>query len=308
MKVLFLGSSKFSKIVLNRMLDNKINVVAVITQPDKPSGRGHKLQPTEIKKFALEKNINVFTFDKVKNHIDEIKKIDYDVAIVASFGQILPQAFLDIKLTLNVHPSLLPLYRGATPIQSAILNGDKVTGVTIMKVAKDVDSGDIIVQKKFPINNEYYHELEEKLADFGGNMISEVLKDFEKGIIKFFPQDHKKATFVSKFSKDDGKLDFNLSKDQILNKIRAFSEEIGCYILIDGILLKIGRACDVSKDFYTNTIEPGTVLNYKKAFIIICKDGAIEILKCQTPSGKMISGRDFLNGHNEVLGVNILQC
>ena len=149
MKILFLGSSNFSKIVLERMLEEKLNVVGVITQPDKPSGRGHKLKPTEVKTFAFDKGIKVYTFDKIKNHIDEISKIDYDLAVVASFGQILPQTFLDLRLTINVHPSLLPKYRGATPIQSSILNGDKITGVTIMKVAKEVDSGDIILQKDF---------------------------------------------------------------------------------------------------------------------------------------------------------------
>ena len=124
MKVLFLGSSHFSKVVLEKMLEKGVNVVGVITQPDKPSGRGYKMSETEVKKYAKTIGINVYTFDKVRNHIEEIKAIDYDVALVASFGQILPEEFLNHRLTLNVHPSLLPKYRGATPLQTALLNGE----------------------------------------------------------------------------------------------------------------------------------------------------------------------------------------
>lgn len=298
MKVLFLGSSHFSKVVLEKMLEKGVNVVGVITQPDKPSGRGYKMSETEVKKYAKTIGINVYTFDKVRNHIEEIKAIDYDVALVASFGQILPEEFLNHKLTLNVHPSLLPKYRGATPLQTAILNGDKVTGVTIMKVAKEVDSGDILLQRDFEIKDEYYLELEEKLALLGGEMASEALILVESGKAIFTPQDNDKATFVKKISKEDGKLDFNNPCEQIINKIRALSEEVGCYVELEGGFLKIGRARK-NEGF---DVEPCQILNYKKAFIIGAKDGAIEILTCQAPSGKMIAGRDYLNGHNDILG------
>lgn len=298
MKVLFLGSSHFSKVVLEKMLEKGVNVVGVITQPDKPSGRGYKMSETEVKKYAKTIGINVYTFDKVRNHIEEIKAIDYDIALVASFGQILPEEFLNHRLTLNVHPSLLPKYRGATPLQTALLNGDKVTGVTIMKVAKEVDSGDILLQREFEIKDEYYLELEEKLALLGGEMASDALILVESGKAIFTPQDNDKATFVKKISKEDGKLDFNNPCEQIINKIRALSEEVGCYVELEGGFLKIGRARKVD----SFKVEPCQILNYRKAFIIGAKDGAIEILTCQAPSGKMIAGRDYLNGHNDILG------
>ena len=149
MKILFLGSSRFSLIVLQKMLEEGIDVGTVITQPDRPSGRGHKLTPTEVKTFALERGIEVKTFDKLRLHMEEVKTIDYDLSVVASFGQILPNEFLEHRLCINVHPSLLPKYRGASPIQSAILNGDKQSGVTIMKVAQEVDAGDIILQNRW---------------------------------------------------------------------------------------------------------------------------------------------------------------
>lgn len=300
MKILFLGSSRFSLIVLKRMLENGENVVGVITQPDRPAGRGHKLSPSPVKVFALERGIKVYDFDRVKNHIDEIKKIDYELGVVASFGQILPQEFLDIHLTINVHPSLLPKYRGATPIQSAILNGDKVTGVTIMKVAKEVDSGDILLQREVALIDEYYLDLEERLALVGADMVFEGVRLIEKGSAKWTPQDHDRATLVAKFGKEDGLLDFSLSANDILNKIRALSEETGTYIFLDGIMLKIGGAekCDVD-------LENGRILDDKKRFVIGCEGGGIEVLKVQAPSGKMISGRDYLNGHKDILGKKV---
>ncbi len=303
MKILFLGSSRFSKIVLQKLFSNKVDISAVITQPDRPSGRGHKLTPTEVKQFALANNIEVYTFDKVRLHMEEIKKIDYDVAVVASFGQILPQEFLDYKLAINVHPSLLPKYRGATPIQSAILNGDKVTGVTIMKVAKEVDAGDIILQREFALNGEYYLELEEKLATLGGEMTIEVLKSIEDGSVKFLPQDNSKAVLVSKINKEDGKLDFSQSAKQIVNRVRALAEEVGCFLMLEDKIIKVYKACDVSEKY---SVEQNRIMQNKKNFVIGCNGGAVEILSCQSPSGKMVSGRDYINGHNDILGQTVL--
>lgn len=297
MKILFLGSSRFSLIVLKELLSKGENVVGVITQPDKPCGRGHKLTASPVKVFASEKNIKVYDFDKVKNHIQEIKNIDYDIALVASFGQILPQEFLDIHLTINVHPSLLPKYRGATPIQSAILNGDEMTGVTIMKVAKEVDSGDILLQEEVEIHDEYYLELEEILAKKGGQMASEVIHLIKNNECVFREQNHNEATFVSKLSKQDGILDFNSSCKHLLCQIRALCEENGAFIIFEGMALKVGGG-QVSEE----NLPPRQISSNKKHFVIGCKDGSIEILKVQSPSGKMISGRDFINGHNDILG------
>lgn len=306
MKVLFLGSSRFSLIVLKKILDENVNIVGVITQPDKPSGRGYKLTPSEVKVFALEKGIKVYDFDKVRNHIAEIKEIDYDVAVVASFGQILPEDFLNIHLTINVHPSLLPKYRGATPIQSALLNCDKETGVTIMKVAKSVDSGDILLQEKVEIEDEYYLALEDKLARVGGEMACKALKLIENNACNWQAQDHDKATIVSKLTREDGVLDFSNSSSQILGKVRAMSEEIGAFIVLGGNLLKVGEAkiADLNEEERAN-FEKGEILNNKKRFVIGCADGGVEILKVQAPSGKMISGRDYINGHNDILGKKV---
>lgn len=302
MKILFLGSSRFSKIVLNKMIENGLDVVAVITQPDRPSGRGHKLTPTEVKSYALEKGIEVYTFEKIRKSIEEVKKIDYDIAVVASFGQILPLEFLEHKPCINVHPSLLPKYRGATPIQSAILNGDKVGGVTIMKVALEVDAGDIILQKEVPLKDEYYLELEEKYALLGGEMVAEVVKQYQDKSVKFEPQDHKNAILVQKITKNDAKLDFSKSAEEIVNRVRALGEEMGCFFEIDEEVVKTDKVQNVSDEF---ECAPCKILENKKRFIIGCKNGAIEILSCKAPSGKMVSGRDYLNGHNGILGRSV---
>lgn len=300
MKILFLGSSRFSLIVLKELLKQGVNVVGVVTQPDRPCGRGHKLMASLVKVFALEKGIKVYDFDKVKNHIEEIKNIEYDIGLVASFGQILPQEFLDIRLTINVHPSLLPKYRGATPIQAALLNCDKVTGVTIMRVAKEVDSGDILLQEKVEMGDEYYLALEEKLAVVGGRMACEAIDLIEKNRCDWKMQEHEKATFVGKLNKEDGIIDFSHTVEEILGRIRAMSEEIGCFVLIDNCSLKIGQAQKSDE-----ILAVGEISKNKKKFVIGCQGGSVELLKVQVPSGKMISGRDYINGHNEILGKKV---
>lgn len=301
MKILFLGSSHFSVVVLEKMLAGGLNVVGVITQPDRPSGRGHKLTPTEVKTFALKHDIPVYTFEKVRKSINEIKQIDFDLSVVASFGQILTQEFLDLKLCINVHPSLLPKYRGATPIQSAILNGDNKTGVTIMKVAKEVDSGDIILQQEVDYCGQDTLTLEKELGTFGGEMVCNCVKSIENKTITFTPQDNNKATLVKKITKEDCLLN-PFEEDAISLKRRVLAlGYIGTFIQIHNQNLKVFLV-EKTDEFSLNA---GQILNNKKRFIIGTKNGAIEILSCLSPSGKVVSGRDYLNGHNEILGKSI---
>lgn len=299
MKILFLGSSKFSKIILESLINSGFEISCVITQPDKPSGRGHKLTPTEVKVFAQEHGIQVKTFDKFRLHLEEIKQIDYDYSVVASYGQILPNVFLEYKPCVNVHPSLLPKYRGASPIQSSILNGDKVTGVTIMKVAQKVDAGDILAQEEFAVNGEYYFELEEKLALLGGKMLEKVLKNYENIIP--IAQNEEEATFTRKFEKADGELISSMTSAQLVNKTRALSQTEGTYITIDDNPIKILKL-DLAQ--YSG-LKEGEILQDKKHFVFGCKDGSVEIIECMSPVGKRISGRDYINGHNDVLSKRV---
>lgn len=294
MKVLFLGSPYFAVKILKRLLQSSHNVVAVVTQSDKPSGRGQKLMPTQVKQFATEKGIPVYSFDKLSQHLDEIEKIDYDIAVTASFGQILNEKFLSIAPCINVHPSLLPKYRGATPIQSALLSGDKVTGVSIMEVVRAVDAGDVIAQKQVKIEeDDDYTTLQEKLADVGGDMLVEVLDLFEKGQVKTFKQDDDKATFCRKLEKSDAFLDLNKTASEIVNQSRALCE-MGVFLLVDGQRLKVSEIKNVSKDF--QNLKIGEVAPVKGRIILGCSDGAVEIGKCLSKNGKMVPAKDFLNG------------
>ncbi len=294
MKILFLGSPRFSVEILKKLASSKHQVVAVVTQPDRPSGRGHKLCPTEVKKYAIENGIKVFDFEKVCDHIEEIKKIDFDISVTASFGQILRENFLSLSPCINVHPSLLPKYRGATPIQSAILSGDKKTGVSIMKVVREVDAGDVYLQEELAIDDEDdYLSLEAKLASLGGDMLVRVLDKFEKCEEKAWVQKENEATFCKKITKEDCFLDMNLTAKELESKCRAL-KEYGTYIFIDGERLKIAKLKDVSEEF--SFVQIGKPLSGSKRFIIGCKGGAVEVISCLGKSGKYISGRDFLNG------------
>ena len=294
MKVLFLGSPYFAVKILEKLLKSRHKVVAVVTQSDKPSGRGQKLMPTQVKQFATEKGIPVYSFDKLSQHLDEIEKIDYDIAVTASFGQILNEKFLSIAPCINVHPSLLPKYRGATPIQSALLSGDKVTGVSIMEVVRAVDAGDVIAQKQVKIEeDDDYISLQDKLASIGGDMLVEVLDLFALGQVKTFKQDDDKATFCRKLEKSDAFLDLNKTASEIVNQSRALCE-MGVFLLVDGQRLKVSEVKNVSKDF--QNLKIGEVAPVKGRIILGCSDGAVEIGKCLSKNGKMVPAKDFLNG------------
>jgi len=174
-----------------------------------------------------------------------------------------------------------------------------VGGVSIMKVALEVDAGDIILQKEVPLNDEYYLELEEKYAILGGEMVAQVINQYVNNLVKFTPQDNKKAILVQKFTKNDGKIDFSCTASEIVNRVRALGEDLGCYFYIAEEIVKVNKVQDVSGEFES---AQNQILNNKKRFIIGCKNGCVEILSCKSPSGKNVSGRDYLNGHQNILG------
>ena len=295
MKVLFLGTPKFSRIVLEKLVENRVDIVGVITQPDRPSGRGNKIVFSETKKFALEHNIKVYQFEKIKNSIEDIKNIDFDLSITASFGQILPEAFLALAPCINVHPSLLPKYRGSTPIQSAILNGDSITGVTIMKTVKEVDAGDIILQEEMKISpSDTYATLHDKLAMLGGELCNKAILMFQKNIVKFTPQNSKNATFCAQIKSEDGYLDFNKSAEELVNKIRAYSGYIPTYFFVGGEKI---FACSASFVDTSNLKAVGDIIAKAKHFLIQTGDGVIEINRLKLVGGKEMDFSNFSNGH-----------
>ena len=294
MRVLFLGSPEFSKIVLSYLIESHHEVVAVVCQMDKPSGRGNKVNPPEIKPYAIENNIPVLQFEKVNNHIEEIKSLDFDVFVTASFGQILSREFLEIKEGLNVHPSMLPKYRGSTPIQTALLHNDTDTGITIQKMRYEVDCGEIYAQKHFQIQeDDDFESLSIRLAHESGKMLVEVLDKLEKGDFSRKEQ-RGEPSYTKMIEKKDGFLDFkNSSARDIVGQVRAYGFNPGAFFFLDGERVKVFKA-KVCED---ETTEIGKATIKEKRFIIKAKDKSVEILFLQPQNGKKIDVKSFLNGY-----------
>ena len=296
MKILFFGTPYFAEIVLKGLVESEFEVVGVVCQEDKPAGRGNKMQSPHIVQVAKEYNIPVYQFEKLSRYIEEFKKIDYDYAVTASYGKILPKALLEIKPCINVHPSMLPKYRGATPIQTALLNGDTKTGVTIMKTNVGMDDGDIYVQQEEAIlPDDDYNSLIVKLGLVGLNLLLQTLRKIANGEAKLIPQNHEEATFVKMISKEDALLDFSKPAEQLVNMVRAYVENPVAYFFLGEDRIKVYHA-----RVFDRTIEhgPGEVISTKKKFLIQAQDGVIEILRCQAPGGKVLDSNSFLNGYH----------
>src|SRR4051812_45987413 len=228
LRVIFMGTAELACASLRALLDSQeFQVVAVVTQPDRPKGRDLKLQPSEVKKVALAANIPVLQPERARDpqFIEQLKQLTPDYIVVVAYGQILPRAILDTPRfgCVNVHTSLLPKYRGAAPIQAALLNGDPETGVTIMQMEEGLDTGPIISQRVIPIEpNDDAQTLHDKLAKGGAELLVPTLIDFAAGKIKSQAQDHAQATHVKKIKKEDGQLDWTQPARVLQNRIRAF--------------------------------------------------------------------------------------
>ena len=296
MKVLFFGSPLFAEIVLKKLME-KHDVVGVVCQPDKPANRGKKLVSPNIKNLAESMDIMVYQFDRLKDNLETFKNIDCDIFVTASYGKILPKALLDMKLCINVHPSMLPKYRGATPIQTALLNGDKVTGVTIMKTDVGMDDGDIILQREVEIlDDDDYNSLMPKLADVGAELLINALEEIENKTVKFTKQDDSKVTFTKLIQKEDALLDFYETAEALVNKVRAYVENPTAYFYLGEDRIKVYKA-KVEKGDLPNANIGDVVTENKKKFLIKTAKDTFSILKCQAPGGKVLDVKDFLNGY-----------
>ncbi len=295
MKVLFFGTPYFAEKILENLIANKVDVVGVVCQEDKPAGRGNKMVSPNIVFLAKSFSLPVYQFEKLSAHIEDFKNIDYDIAVTASYGKFLPKKLLDIKPCINVHPSLLPKYRGATPIQTALLNGDKFTGVSIMKTDVGMDDGDIYTQEKVEISEEdNYTTLSEKLIEVGSRLLLETLQKIASGSEILTKQDEKNATFTKMIEKEDAILDFNNDVEILVNKTKAFCENPVCFFFLGEDRIKVFDAKIFNK---TCDFEIGTIIKDKKHFLVQAKNGVFEILTCQAPGGKKLSAQNFLNGY-----------
>ncbi len=305
MRIIFLGTPEFAVTSLEALLNSKHEVVAVVTQPDKPSERGGKIQYSAVKKLALSKNIPLFQFLKIsRDGLIDLKSLNPDIMVTAAYGQILSQAVLDIAKfgVINVHASLLPKYRGASPIQTAILHGDTETGVTIMKTDIGLDTGDIISYEKTPIfEGDSAGDLSDRLAKLGANLLLETLNKIENGTATYTKQDLIDASVTTKISKTDCIINWEKSSREIKCLINAANPNPIARTNLEDNMVKILRASlpdiDISEE--SKNLKPGTVLiesSAKHGLFVRTGDGAIEINQIQFAGGKVMSATEAING------------
>ena len=299
MKIVFMGTPDFSVNALENIVKAGHDVVGVITQPDKPKGRGGKMQYTPVKEKALELGLDVYQPQRVKEteFIEKLKEMNPDAIVVIAFGQILPKAILDMPKygCINVHASLLPKYRGAAPIQWSVIDGEKETGVTTMYMNEGLDTGDIIDKVVVPIDKkETGGSLFDKLAIEGGKLILKTLIELENGTAVRTPQDDSKSNYAGMINKQLGKIDFNKSANEIERLIRGLNPWPSAYTQMDGKTLKIW---DADVDDSENDSAPGTITEVGKDFIRVATGkGSLKILELQLEGKKRMKTRDFLNG------------
>lgn len=306
-KIIFMGTPAFSEPILSGLIDT-YNVIAVVTQPDKKAGRQQVLSQSAIKKTAKANQIEVLQPEKLKDNqkfFDKIKKLNPDLIVVAAYGFILPKEILDIPEygVINVHASLLPQYRGASPIQVAILNGEKETGVTIMLVNEKMDQGDILNQAKADIDqDETFLSLHDKLSILGAHLLINTLPQYLKGEIQPQKQDNEKATYCPIISKADGKIDWLKSADEIERQVRAFNPWPGTWTFWHNKKLKIHK---VSK-LKTEKDKAGKVFEVDNGLAVSCGQDSLKIEELQLEGKKIMTANEFLNGYKKIIG-SILQ-
>ena len=302
MKVIFLGSPDFSATVLQALILSKHKVVGVVTNHDKPAGRGHKLEATPVKILAQKNNIPVYQFTKIRLEGSILKQLNADIMVTAAFGQILSQDNINITPNgiLNVHASLLPKYRGSSPIQWSIIKGETKTGITIMRTDVGIDTGDILLQEEIDIKpKETAGELFVRLADLGGKLIVKALDMIENKTAKFYPQEHSKMSYYPMLKKEDGYINFDNNSSEIVNLIRGLNPWPVAYFLSNGEKIKVYSAKEINLDktSYKN-LQPKSIIfaDSKNGLVIKTKDGAIKIELLQAPNGKKLDDKSYLNG------------
>lgn len=308
MRILFMGTPDFAAASLRAMIDAKLDIVGVVSQPDKPKGRGHKFVPTDVKAAAVEAGIeNIYQPEKLRNGelqpiLDELKP---ELIVVVAYGKILPDYIIDYPKygCVNVHASLLPKYRGAGPIQWAIINGEKRTGVTTMKMDSGLDTGDILLKAETEIGEyETAEELFDRLAVIGGDLLLKTIDGLENGNIIPIPQNDEEHTYAPMISRETGIIDWNKSSCEISKLICGMNSwPLASTKYKDGVLKIVSaKVCPDSTDK-----EPGTILSLEKGkgLKIACGEGTLYIVTSQFPNSKKMNIEDYARGHEIEIGV-----
>lgn len=290
-KIVFMGSSDFSLAALKKLSEDGFNIIAVYTRMPKPNGRNYKIKKTVVHEYAESKNIPVFTPKTLRDE-EQVKifsDLKSDITIVSSYGLIIPENVLDKSIFINIHGSLLPRWRGASPIQSAILAGDKETGISIMKMDAGLDTGDVILMKSVKIFPETtFGELSKSLAELGADMMEETLLNFDKYFYNAKKQSEEGACYASKISKEMGKIDWEDSCENILRKIKAFSPSPAAWMELNDLRIKILDASIVNSSD-----------DFSKDFTMKCSDGILRLDVVQPAGKNKMSGQDFIRGYRK---------
>ena len=306
MRIMFMGTPEISAICLNSLLESDNEIVAVVTGKDKPRGRGNVMTPTATKALSVERGIPVYTPDTLRNEefAELLSSVDPDLIVVVAYGKILPKNVLDYPKygCINLHVSLLPKYRGAAPMQRAVMNGDKETGVTVMYMAEGLDTGDIISQVAFPIGDEDdFEAIHDRSAEVGGKLLVKTIAEMEQGISSRTPQNDAESSYAAKIEKSDCKIDFSLDARVIDPIIRGVTPIPGAFAYLGGKMLKIYKA--IPTDGKGNI---GEVIDLdpkgQGSFTVACGVGALKVIGV-IPEGKgRMSAGDFVRGRKIQIG------
>lgn len=305
MKVIFMGTPDFSVGTLEALVEAGHEVVLAVTQPDKPKGRGKEMQFTPVKECAIQHGIPVYQPVKIREAgcIEELRKYGADVMVVVAFGQILPKEILEMTPygCVNVHASLLPKYRGAAPIQWAIIDGEEVTGVTTMQMDEGLDTGDMLLKTEIPIEaDETGGSLFDKLSDAGAKLCVQTLKGLEEGTITPVPQGETTTSYARMLDKKMGNIDWNKSAIEIERWIRGLTPWPSAYTNWNGKVMKIWSATVEAAE---SEAKPGTIVRVDQdAFLVQTGDGLLKILELQIPGKKRMSTDAFLRGYQVRVG------
>ena len=324
MKILFMGTPDFARESLEKLIESGFEIVGVVVPPDRPKGRGMKMIACPVKEYAIEKNIKVLQPEKIRNNEEfnkELENLDADLFVVVSYGKIIPSSILEIPKygVVNVHPSMLPKYRGAAPIQWAVLNGDETTGVTIMFMNEKMDAGDIIIQKEVKIDSdETTGDLWNRLSKVGAEMLVESVRKIEDGTVTRTAQPEE-FTLAPMIEKSMAKIDFeNFDSIKIKNLVRGLNPILGAYANLEGKKVKFWRVAILSIDDFISKfeeysefryrledMEPGFVIiaDDKKGLYIKTLDGIISVLEIQGENSKKMNISDYLRGNKINVGV-----
>jgi len=294
LNIVFMGTPEFSVPTLDTLIKNKFNVFKVYTQPPKKSKRGQKVNPSPIEEFCKKNKIS-FSNPPNLNSEEELKifkKLSPDIVVVVAYGTIIPKSFLDVvKLGfINIHASLLPKWRGAAPIQRAIMNGDKKIGVSIMKIKEKLDSGPVLMSKELELDQNVTHgEMEKKLSLMGADLLIESLKTVEAGTSKFIDQKHSEATYAKKIDKAEAKINWNLDANKVLSHIHGLSPSPGAWFEYENERFKVLRA-----EISTLNGKSSSVLD--ENLTIACKSNSVQILELQRQGKNKQTTKEFLLG------------